>query len=155
MDTKSHSKAVWPLVVGGFLLFFLFAVIGQFVFASTPPEAPADVARAEERTKAHEELLAENTRRLTTYGWFDKAKGQVQIPIDQAVEMTIEELASRSPQPAGPIVPPVPATAAPEPVVEPAPEATPASATEPAEATPTEAPEPSAADPVEQPAAAN
>jgi hypothetical protein len=127
-ETKK-SSGFWFLA-GGAILIFAFAIAGKTLFAVNPPAEPDDAARAAERTKAYEELTAENARKLGTFAWVDKAKGQVQIPIELAIEMTVAELAGRTPAPAGPINPP-PAEAAPAapatdaaPVTEPA--ATPA-----------------------------
>lgn len=112
METASHPKRLWPIVLVGFVLIFLFAIAVKMLLALNPAAPAEDAARAAERTKAHEDLLAENAQKLTTYAWVDKTKGHVQIPITQAVELTIVQLNGRPPAPAGPIVPP-PAPAAP------------------------------------------
>jgi hypothetical protein len=109
METAPHPKRRWPLLLGGLVLIFLFALAVKFLFLTNGPAPDEDAARAAERSKALEELNAENTKRLTTYAWVDKAKGQVQIPIEQAIELTIAELNSRPPAPAGPIAPAAPA----------------------------------------------
>jgi len=94
-------------------LIFAFAV--KALTGLTPAAPAEDAARIVERTKAREDLEAENKKRLETYAWVDKAKGSVQIPIKQAMELTAAELKSQSPAPAGPIVPVVAPAAAPAP----------------------------------------
>lgn len=120
MDSHApHSKPrLWPVFLGSLVLVLLFAILAKVFLASSGPAPDEDAARAAERSKALEELNAENHRKLEIYAWADKAKGTVQIPIQQAMEMTITELNSREPAPAGPInaVAPAAAPAAPAPV---------------------------------------
>lgn len=106
MDSHAphHSKQrLWPVFLGSLVLVLLFAILAKLFLASTGPVPDEDAARAAERSKALEELNAENKQKLETYAWADKAKGTVQMPIQQAMEMTIRELNSREPAPAGPI----------------------------------------------------
>lgn len=118
METASHPKRLWPVVLAGFVLIFLFAVAVKLLLTVNPAPPAEDAARAAERTKAHEELMAENALKLNNFAWVDKAKGQVQIPIAQAMELAAARLNARPPAPAGPIVPP-PAAEAPAPAAEP------------------------------------
>ena len=76
------------------------------------PAPDEDAARAAERAKAHQELEAENAKKLQNYAWVDKAKGSVQIPIERAMELAIVELNSKKPTAAGPIATPAPSPAA-------------------------------------------
>ena len=99
---------------GGIVLILLFLIAVKLLIGLTPPAPDEDAARAAERTKAHEALVAENAAKLSTYAWVDKAKGSVQIPIGRAIDLTVAELAGRPPAPAGPIVPPAAPAAAPE-----------------------------------------
>ena len=43
------------------------------------------------------EWKAAKAKRLTTYGWVDKAKGVVHIPIDKAMDQVINQAASAPP----------------------------------------------------------
>lgn len=121
METASRPPRLWPVLLIGFVLIFLFALAVKVLFFASAPAPDEDAARAAERTKALEELHKENAQKLGSYAWFDKAKGQVQIPIAQAMELTMADLNSRPPAPAGPITPPAPGT-----VPAPAPAASPA-----------------------------
>ncbi len=115
METKSHpKKSSWLFVVGGIVLLFVFLIAVKILAVSAPPP-DEDAARVAERTKALLDLTAENKVKLETYAWSDKAKGHVQIPINQAMEMVIAASAGKTPAPAGPITPvaPAPAAAAP------------------------------------------
>jgi len=117
-DTESLRQAVqsrtpFSTWLGVVLLFALFGVI---VLAIVGP-APRGDAYEGKRAKAREEKLKtareEETKALTTYGWIDKNKGVVRLPISRAMELTVAELAKKKPAPAYPIATPEaqPATA--------------------------------------------
>lgn len=102
---NTAKKSRWPLFVGVLVLFLVFAVATKLLVGLTPSGADEDAARIAERLKAREELDTQNKQRLETYAWVDKAKGSVQIPIAQAMELTVAGMAGQQPRPAGPIVP--------------------------------------------------
>jgi hypothetical protein len=148
MKAAAHSRPLWLVLAGGFLLLLLF-VIAVRLLTGLAPAPQEGAARAAERTKAHQELEAENAKKLQNYAWVDKAKGTLQIPIERAMELAIVELNSKKPTAAGPI-----ATPAPSPAAAPAaPPTAPAPASPPA-AAPTASP-PAAAPTASPPAAAS
>jgi hypothetical protein len=104
------SKPFWPIFLGGILLLLVFAVAVKLLVAWAPVSPDDDAARAAERTKAREELEADNRKKLETYAWADKTKASVEIPIKRAMELTLADLNGRQPGPAGPIATPPPAT---------------------------------------------
>jgi hypothetical protein len=146
MKAAAHSRPLWLVLAGGFLLLLLF-VIAVRLLTGLAPAPQEDAARAAERTKAHQELEAENAKKLQNYAWVDKAKGTLQIPIERAMELAIVELNSKKPTAAGPIATPVPSPAA-SPAASPAPAAPPTAPAAPAPAAPP------AAAPTASPAAA-
>lgn len=111
MKAAAQPKPLWIVLAGGFALLLLF-VVAVRLLTGLAPAPEEDAARAVERAKAYDELQAENTQKLQNYAWVDKTKGTVQIPIDRAMELTIAELNSKRPTPAGPIATPVPSPAA-------------------------------------------
>lgn len=119
MKAAAHSRPLWLALAGGFLLLLLF-VIAVRLLTGLAPAPQEDAARAAERTKAHQELEAENAKKLQNYAWVDKAKGTLQIPIERAMELAIVELNSKKPTAAGPIATPAPSPAA-SPAASPAP----------------------------------
>jgi hypothetical protein len=123
MKAAAHSRPLWLVLAGGFLLLLLF-VIAVRLLTALAPAPQEDAARAAERTKAHQELEAENAKKLQNYAWVDKAKGTVQIPIERAMELAMAELNSKKPTAAGPIATPAPSPAA-SPAASPAPAAPP------------------------------
>jgi len=87
---KSGFFVTAAAVVGGFLIFVLILVIAYL------PNRPAPVSQGtktpEERVVILREMRAKETAAATTYGWVDQTKGVVRIPIDRAVQVTIDEL---------------------------------------------------------------
>ena len=74
-----------------------------FVHRTPPPAAPdlsavAEADRwkytAEGRAKYLATLQAREAREATTFGWVDEAKGVVRLPIDVAMEITLQEIAA-------------------------------------------------------------
>lgn len=129
METAVQSKPLWRFAAGAIILLLAF-LLGAKVLTGLAPAPEEDAARAAERAKALADLQNENAQKLGTYGWVDKAKGTVQIPIDRAMELAIAELNSKQPVPAGPI-----ATPAPSPEAAPAASPTATPAGQPASAT--------------------
>ena len=129
METAVQSKPLWRFAAGAIVLLLAF-LLGAKVLTGLAPAPEEEAARAAERAKALADLQNENAQKLGTYGWVDKAKGTVQIPIDRAMELAIAELNSKQPVPAGPI-----ATPAPSPEAAPAASPTATPAGQPASAT--------------------
>lgn len=110
----------------------LFALFGMIAFVFLKPSARGNTyekkrakARAEKLDAAQKEYLDT----LTTYAWVDKAKGVVRIPVNDAMKLTLAQLADSKPAAAGPIAAEAPATAA---QPSPAASASPSPATSPA-----------------------
>jgi hypothetical protein len=146
-NSGSREKSIWPMFVGAFVLFVLFAIGVLWMLGVTAPGIHNEEAtRAAERYEILKKINAENDALLAGYAWADQAKGTVRLPLDRAMELTREKLAAQGePRPAYPLDPTVPlgssvkpgGLAAPQPQAPPfnAPAAAPAPA---AGATPTE-----------------
>ena len=109
-STAPREKSIWPMFVGAFVLFALFALAVQWMLGSGD-EASYDeeVIRAKERYDILAKIQEENKNLTTGYGWADQAKGTVRIPLDRAMELTVAKLAAQGePRPAYPIDPNVP-----------------------------------------------
>lgn len=117
-----------PLVVGRayFLAIILVIFVGYltycaFNFGMTRFET-ADEKRVKEREKILSDRLSDDAKWLhDAPGWFNKEKGLVRVPIDEAMRMTATELASATPHPADLIAanPGQPSGAPPSPVTPP------------------------------------
>ena len=115
MSNAPHSnapreKSIWPMFVGAFVLFALFALGAQWMLGSGD-EASFDeeAIRAKERYDILAKIEEENKALTTGYAWADQAKGTVRIPLDRAMELTVAKLAAQGePRPAYPVDPNVP-----------------------------------------------
>lgn len=106
--------------IGVVLLFAFFGLFVWVIVEASPRGNTYEKKRAKTRVEklmaAQKEMLTE----LTTYGWVDKTKGVARIPINQAMELTVAELAQKKPAPANPIAAP---EQSPAPATSPAPSA--------------------------------
>ena len=88
----------------------LFAVFGLFVWV-VMGAMPRGDSYEEKRAKARMEKLktaAEEAKAPNAYGWVDKEKGVVRMPVSRAMELSVAELAQKKPAPANPIATPAP-----------------------------------------------
>jgi hypothetical protein len=86
--SKGSSSFIYIIAVMGALMIMNYTVkkVRQF----TEP-APLGADRAAERAAAMSELNAANQSSLTTYAWQNKPNEIVRLPIDRAMELTIQE----------------------------------------------------------------
>jgi hypothetical protein len=88
------------------LLFAFFGLLALVVIGASTRGNAYEEKRAEERAKKLQTVRDETTKALTTYAWVDKTKRVVQIPITDAMKLTVAELSQRTPAPANPIAVP-------------------------------------------------
>jgi hypothetical protein len=74
-------------IIGTFLL--MAALVWLMRHYTQTPNLGAD--RAQERIKNLKEMRAANYEALHNYAWQDQAKGIVRLPIDRAMELTLQE----------------------------------------------------------------
>lgn len=102
VETK---KSLFWIFVIGLLGLALYLGINTFLRSSeTASIEPEEAARSAERVKNLADVQAEETQKLTTFGWADKAKGEVRIPLDLAMQLVLPELDAKKPAPAYPIL---------------------------------------------------
>ncbi len=135
----AQSRAPFSAWLGVVLLFALFGVIVLAVIGPAPRSDDYEQKRAKAREEKLKTAREEDAKALTTYGWIDKNKGVVRVPISRAMGLTVAELAQKKPEPAGPIATPEPAapgaaTGAPAPPATPSASPTPAQTASPAPA---------------------
>lgn len=84
-------------VLGILLLFALFAVVVYYVYVPRQTGVfPDDGIRTEkQRRDALAELHAKEAKQLTSYGWVDQKAGVVQLPLDRAMELTLQTYAKK------------------------------------------------------------
>jgi hypothetical protein len=108
-----QSRAPFSTWLGVVLLLVLFGVIVLAVIGPAPRGDNYEQKRAKDRAEKLKTLREADAKELTTYGWIDKNKGVVRLPIERAMELTVAELRAKPPLPAYPIATPaVPAPAA-------------------------------------------
>jgi len=86
----------------------LFAIFGLFVWAvmgAMPRGDNYEGKRAQARVEKLKVASEEAQTALNGYGWVDKEKGTVRLPIHRAMELSVAELAQKKPAPANPIAP--------------------------------------------------
>lgn len=87
--TKTHSWVTLAAIIGGLALFALIVVIAYLPQRSVGVQQGA-LTPAERLTRLNE-MRAKEQKQSGSYGWIDQQKGTIQLPIDRAVELTIQE----------------------------------------------------------------
>jgi len=120
-----RARAPFSTWAGVVFLFLLFGVIVLAVVGPAPRSDTFEETRAKKRADTLKTAREADAKELGGYGWIDKNKGVVRVPIGRAMDLTMAELARQKPAPAYPIAaaaPVAPAGAAPpSPTVSPAP----------------------------------
>src|SRR5947199_745316 len=97
---RTQSSAPFSTWVGVVLLFALFGAIVVAVVGPLPRGDTYEQMRAEARAKKLKDARDEDAKALTTYAQVDKDKVTVRLPIDRAMELTVADLANKTPAPA-------------------------------------------------------
>lgn len=92
--------------IGMVLLFAFFGLVALVVIGASPRGDTYEQRRAKVRAEKLQAVRDEASKALTTYGWANKSKGVVRIPIEEAMKLTVTELAQKIPAPANPIATP-------------------------------------------------
>ena len=98
-----QPRSTFSTWLGIVLLFAIFGLIAFVLLKASPRGDTYEKKRAKVRAEKLEAAQKENLTALTTYGWVDKNKGIVRIPVDQATKLTVAELADKKPSVGGPI----------------------------------------------------
>lgn len=88
-EAKGSFTATLLAVVGGFSIFLVILLVAYLPNKAAP--AGDGVKTPAERKAALAELRGKEQTTASTYGWVDKDKGVVRLPIERAVELTIQE----------------------------------------------------------------
>ena len=100
-----QPRSTFGTWLGIVLLFVVFGLLVWALMAAMPREEALAKKRAEDRLKKLSDVRKEGETALAGYGWVDKDKGVVRLPINRAMEVTMAELAQKKPVAAGPIPP--------------------------------------------------
>ena len=89
--TEPSEMQVALSAVGFFLILFLFAGLLMAFYRRDEPKA-VDRDMIEQRTQRLTEVRERQREITTTYGWVDREAGNVRIPVERAMELTLREL---------------------------------------------------------------
>ncbi len=88
--------------LGIVLLFAIFGLFVWVVMGAMPHDDNYEKKRSQARSEKLKTTMDEAHGTLDHYGWVDKQKGIVHVPVRRAMELSLPELAQRKPAPAGP-----------------------------------------------------
>ena len=100
-DKPAASSAGRSILLGAAVLILLLAAVFGALWIGNSHDATQaeDAARSAERLKNLSELQAADQAQLSTYGWNDRAKGIVRIPISRAMELVLPSLNAKAAKP--------------------------------------------------------
>ena len=102
-STRPSRPVSWSALIAVTLGLSVFFILTRWMYISHVPAAPQNVAPeklpADLAWKAtHEtrrayllELKDKQSTQATSYAWIDKSKGAVQLPIERAIELYVNE----------------------------------------------------------------
>ncbi|CAN5525011.1 hypothetical protein BH18VER1_BH18VER1_08820 [soil metagenome] len=102
--TFEQPRSVFTTWLGIVLLFAFFGLLVWTVMGMMSRSDEYEKKRAEARVEKLK-TSREAWSKETGYGWADKEKGVVHIPVQRAMELAMVELAQKKPGPANPIPP--------------------------------------------------
>ena len=102
-ESRVNFWMTFLAVVGCFLIFVIVLDLAYVPERRLAPEVDLSKIPAEEQWKytpggrqAHlDEMRAKEQAAASSYGWVDKSKGIVQLPIDRAMELTLRDIKSQ------------------------------------------------------------
>ena len=95
-DQPSRSAPLVTIltVLAGFAL---FAAVVYYIYLphQTGPFTGDGIRTAEQRKKNLADLQAKQSKQAASYGWVDQKAGVVQLPLDVAMELTVQKYAAK------------------------------------------------------------
>jgi len=88
-EPKGSFTATLLAAVGGFSIFLIILLVAYLPNKAAP--AGDGVKTPAERKAALAELRGKEQTAASTYGWVDKDKGIVRLPLERAVELIVQE----------------------------------------------------------------
>jgi len=97
MSDSSSKSAPLVTILTVMAGFALFLVVVNYVYLPrhTGPFTGDGIRTAEQRLLNLAELREKQTKQATTYGWVDQKAGVVRLPLDRAMELTVQHYASK------------------------------------------------------------
>jgi hypothetical protein len=88
--TAKRAPLVSVVAIMGCFALFLFLIYLAYLPRQTGPYTGDGVRTPEERLAALAELRAAEQKKVNSYAWIDQSAGLVQLPIDRAMELTVQ-----------------------------------------------------------------
>ena len=104
----AQARTPFSAWLGVVLLFLMFGLIAAAIVGPSKRATDYEQKRAAGRMTKLQAQREQDTAALTGYGWIDKNKGTVHIPIERAMELALADLGRKKPAAAGPIATPPP-----------------------------------------------
>src|SRR5436309_15628931 len=101
-----RARAPFSTWLGVVFLFLLFGVIVLALVGPAPRGDTFEETRAKKRVEILKTAREADVKEIGSYGWIDKNKGVVRLPISRAMELTVADLSRQKPAPAYPIASP-------------------------------------------------
>lgn len=97
MSDPYSRRAPLVSILAIFALFALFLLVAYYVYAPRQTGAFTDdgIHTAAQRAKNLAELRAKQAGQAATYAWVDQKAGVVQLPLDRAMELTVQQYAAK------------------------------------------------------------
>ena len=103
-----QSRPTFSTWLGMALLFAFFGLLALVIMEISPRGSTYEEKRAAARFEKLKAMQEETHKALTTYAWVDKNKGIARIPVEEAMKLTVADLAGKKPVAANPIATPAP-----------------------------------------------
>lgn len=93
MSDQSYRRASLVSIFAIFVLFAMFAIAVYYIYVprQTGAYTGDGIRTSEQREENLAELRKTEAQTATTYGWVDQQAGVVQLPLDRAMELTLEQ----------------------------------------------------------------
>jgi hypothetical protein len=96
-DLPSSRRAPLISVLAIFVLFALFLGVAYYLYVPSKSGAFTGngIINDEQRLKNLAELRAKEAQTASSYGWVDQQAGVVQLPLERARELTLQQYAKK------------------------------------------------------------
>jgi hypothetical protein len=109
--TKEHRRAVFPIFLWGFILFCVFGLLAIAAVRWFGNFQTYDELRAVERARVLAEYRKTMDANLNTLKWADQQKQVAQIPISEAMKITVKRLNAKEVSASSVVIAPPPPSA--------------------------------------------
>ncbi|MEO6003538.1 MAG: hypothetical protein ABIZ04_05340 [Opitutus sp.] len=97
MSETNSNRASLVSIIAIFVLFGLFLAVVYYVYVprQTGAFAGDGIHSVQQRQKTLTELHAKEAAQAKSYGWVDQKAGVVRLPLDRAMELTLQKYTAK------------------------------------------------------------